>query len=332
MSVIAALFIKKIVQAAAAEGLDAEALLRSAGLNGDALDPAQRVPSGEHYSLWERIMRELQSSGFPIRYASTIRADDYGVFGLALKTAPHLAATWQRAIKYSMMMTNSSWLDLREDRDVVQLLFRREGQRDLGMRCANEAALGEIVAVSREISGFDVVPRRVCFRHKKPHDIREHERFFRCKVEFLQEVDAVELDASILQLPTIKADEGLSQFVLDHLERASRTLSDVHDLQRSLKRVVCNALPSGAPNMTATAKQLGMSKRTLQRRLAENGTTFQSFVERTRQELASSLLRQTPQPLQEIAFLLGFSEQSAFQRAFKRWTGNTPAEYRSAAT
>jgi AraC-like DNA-binding protein len=332
MSVIAALFIEKLAFAAAAEGLNAKALMRATGLNADALDPTQMVPSDAHYSLWERIMRELGSCGFPIRYATTIRADDYGVFGLALKTAPHLAAAWQRASKYLLMMTNSSWLELREGHDTLQLLFRREGQRDLGMRCANEAAIAEMVAVSREISGFDVVPRRVCFRHKKPHDIREHERFFRCKIEFLQEVDAIELDARIFQLPASKADAGLSQFVLDHLERVGRTLPDVDHLQRSLKRIVCDALPGGAPSMAAMAKQLGMSKRTLQRRLSENGTTFQSLVEDTRQELAAGLLRQTSQPLLEIAFLLGFSEQSAFQRAFKRWTGRTPAEYRSAAT
>jgi AraC-like DNA-binding protein len=230
-----------------------------------------------------------------------------------------------------MLMTNSSWLEVRATDDAFKLVFNREGARGLGMRCANEAALAEMVQIGREISGVHVSPRRVSVRHPPFDDPGEHEDFFGCPLVFDSHEDAVVFDASVMRLPVLKADEGLSKFILGHLDQRVAERGLEPSLVESVRRIVCNELPGGVPKMEAVAKRVGMSKRTLQRRLGEHDTTFQRFVDHTRQDLADQLLRQTPQPLAAIAFLLGFSEQSAFQRAFKRWTGKTPTEVRAAA-
>lgn len=331
MSFISALFIEKIAEAAALEGMSRSALLLPCGVDPERpIDVEQMISSSVHYDLWETIMLE-RDPGFPIRYANTIAVDDYGTLGLAIKTAPDLQAAFERAIRYSIVMTNSSWLDVRMSGEQVTLLFNREGERRLGMRCANEAALAEYVQVAREISGVHVSPERVFVRHEHFGDTSAHEAFFGCDICFAANEDSLIFKTSVMQLPVLKADEGLSNFILGHLDKQVSERGLAPSLVEAVQRIVCDELPGGVPKMETVARRVGMSKRTLQRRLGKHDISFQAFVDNTRQNLANQLLRQTPRPLADIAFLLGFSEQSAFQRAFKRWTGQTPAEYRAVA-
>ncbi len=332
MSVISAIFIGKIVGAAATEGLDREQLLRSCGVDPSRpIEPAQMVSSDTHYGLWEKILQDLRSPGFPIRYAKTITANDYGAYGLATKTAATLGEAFWRAQRYHLVLTNSSWMKLREDAVGSEVVFVREGDRRLGMRCANEAAIAEVLWHVREISGTELRPQRVRFRHSAPTDASEHREFFGCELEFDAVADSIEFPSGALDLPLLKADEGLSRFILEHLDRATTGLACESSLDHSLKRLISDALPGGPPSMEEAAKRLGMSRRTLARRLSDQQTSYQQAVEMTRRQLATELLRSSTHSLGEIAFLLGYSEQSAFQRAFKRWTGSTPAEFRVVA-
>jgi AraC-like DNA-binding protein len=93
---------------------------------------------------------------------------------------------------------------------------------------------------------------------------------------------------------------------------------------------VADALPDGQPSRSQVARRMGMSERTLQRRLAEHGATFQTVVTQARQDAAEALLRADAHSIVDVAFLTGFADQTAFTRAFKRWTGTTPAAYRQA--
>jgi len=219
--VISAFFIGKIAAAAAAEGLDRAKFLASCGVAADRpIDPAQMVQAGAHYALWEAILTALRSPGFPIRFALTLKPDDYGTFGLATKTAPALREAFYRAHRYLVVLTNTSWLDISESDSIARLVFRREGARRLGMRCANESALAEIVAHAREICGELIKLRRVQFRHEAPDDLAEHKRFFACPIYFGQESDSIEFDRSTFDLALPKADDGLSRFILGHLDQA----------------------------------------------------------------------------------------------------------------
>lgn len=286
-SVISALFIGKIVDAAAAEGLNRAELLTACGVGAEQpIDAAQMVSADAHYALWETILKSLESPGFPIRYACTLRADDYGAFGLATKTAPTLRESLNRAHRYLIVLTNTSWLEVSESDSTATVFFRREGARRLGMRCANEAAVAEVVAHTREITGVPYTPNCVRFRHQAPDDVSEHRQFFGCDVHYEQESDSVELDRSVFDLALPKADEGLSRFVLDHLDKVVAETGIDRSLERSLKSLICDAMPDGPPKMTEVAKRIGVSRRTLARRLSALDTTFQRFVEDTRREIA----------------------------------------------
>lgn len=329
--------VAKIVTAAVAEGIDRDELLARAEIDSDQLaQPNAAIATPPYYALWDAIMRGLpdreHACGFPIRYARTIRTDDYGALGLAQKTAPDLRSAIERAVRYSVVLTDSSTLALTTAGDVSQFVFQRDHDQRLGVRCANEAALGEAIIVAREITGINVRPRRVYFHHEAPSAIAEHNAIFGAVLEFGAERNAIEFDSAALDLPVIKADAGMSRFFLDYLDKMLAERPPEPALVQELARVIGDELPGGLPKMSAVAKRMGMSARTLHRRLAKQGTSFQTLVEDTRKVLAKQLLRTTPHPLAEVAFLLGFSEQSAFQRAFKRWTGATPRAFRAAGS
>lgn len=136
--------------------------------------------------------------------------------------------------------------------------------------------------------------------------------------------EALSFDRLVFAVPIRQNLAGPSWTATEHsLATRSRI-----DLASRVRRVVADTLSDGVPTLSAVASELGFGPRTLQRRLSESGHSFQSIVDLARKELALRLLRETELCLAEIAFLTGFSEQSGFNRAFKRWAGQTPRSYR----
>jgi len=131
-----------------------------------------------------------------------------------------------------------------------------------------------------------------------------------------------------LQTPNKLGDASISKFFDTHLEAELSDLEDEYSLDRQVRLQVSQALSEGVPMLSDVARRLGMSGRTLQRRLSDEGYSYQTLVDESRRQLAKHLLQQTDFSLVDVAFMTGFSEQSAFTRAFKRWAGQTPRSFR----
>ena len=158
-----------------------------------------------------------------------------------------------------------------------------------------------------------------------------YENHFGCPVHFETERDALEINPESLRVPNRLGDETIARFFDQHLEAALASLPDDNSLEKRVRLTVAQLLSEGVPPLSLVAANLGLSARTLQRRLADQGQSFQNLVDQSRRELARQLLTETNYSLAEIAFLTGFAEQSGFNRAFKRWEGQTPRSYRIAA-
>ncbi len=334
MGVVSALFVHKVIDAAVAgetdNGLRRRDLFASVGVDPDApVDASLMVDDAAYYRLCERVVRE-DSSGhsMTLRVGASMRCDDYGAFGFAWKTALDLRGSYKRAERYGRVLTSVSLYELRAEDGTQFMLLHRDGERHLGLRLSNEQTIVAVTQISREVSQRAFSPKAVHFKHAPPSDTTAHEAYFGCPVYFSSDRDALEVSAESLAVPNRLGDAAVSSFFDNHLDQEVAALSSDGDLARRVRADVSQALSQGVPTMSDVASRLGMSGRTLQRRLADNGETFQQLVDAARRELAERLLRRTEYSLAEVAFLTGFSEQSAFTRAFKRWAGQTPRSFR----
>jgi AraC-like DNA-binding protein len=308
-------------------------MLRSVGLEPDeALDVTERIADDAYYDLLERIAVQVDAPHeLPLRVGPLMRLDDYGALGLAWKSAPDVRSSLERVERYCRLWTDNLTYELEDHDDRVEFILHRSGERRLGMRLSNEATLASAASLIRQSSSRQFCPLAVSMKHVAPRSIAAHERYFGCPVRYGSERDALSIAHEALARPNHLGDDGISRFLLSHLDRELESLGTETPLESLVEREVSRSLSEGVPRMEDVARRLAMSERTLHRRLSERGVSFKSLVAATRRQVAENLLRDSRYTATEVAFLTGFSEQSAFNRAFKRWTGQTPTAFRTAA-
>lgn len=286
----------------------------------------QSVDADAYYDLLERVAVP-DDPELPFRYGASISADSLGALGLAMKTAPTVGDSLRRLMRYVLVLSDTLDYELLDESDGSTFALVGRPHHRPGAALANECALAAVVSMIRQATGSSFVPRQVGFRHEPPADAAPHREYFGCSVRFGAHVDGLLLDAEQLARPTLLADEGLSTYLLAQLDDLKAKAAD-RSLTVVVRGVVADTLADGQPSKSAVARRLGMSERTLHRRLADDGVNFQTLVTDARRDAAESLLQASAHSLADVAFLTGFSDQTAFSRAFKRWTGLTPAEFR----
>jgi AraC-like DNA-binding protein len=257
-----------------------------------------------------------------------MRCDDYGAFGLAWKSATNLLGSFERAQRHARVLSNVSTYEVEMTDAGAYMHLHREGERHLGMRISNEATIASITTISREVSTNQFTPVAIYFKHPAPKSIASHEAYFGCRVHFNSDKDALLVSSDTLKAFNHLGDETIAQFFDTHLQTEIAQLEDEYSLERQVRKQVSQSLSEGVPMISDIARKMGMSGRTLQRRLAELGCPYKTLVDQSRRELTEYLLKKTDYSLAEVAFMTGFSEQSAFNRAFKRWEGQTPRSFR----
>ncbi|MFQ5537562.1 MAG: AraC family transcriptional regulator [Gemmatimonadota bacterium] len=310
-------------------------LLRSVGLDGEVEpDPSFMIRDQDYYLFFERAAAlDGDATTLPLRVGASMRADDYGPFGFAWKSAPTLRGSFERAERYALVLTSVSAYEVEPCFGGAYMHLHREGDRRLGMRLSNEATLASIMAISREVSSQPFRPEAVYLKHEPPGDTAGHEAYFECPVHFGSDKDALRVSTRTLDSPNKVGDASIARFFDTLLEAEVSTLDDTVPLERRVLDRISTALSGGVPALLDVARDLGMSGRTLQRRLAEKDTSFQALVDEARRRLSLRLLRgDDDATLSEVTYMTGFSDQSAFTRAFKRWTGQTPGAFRTTET
>lgn len=291
--------------------------------------PKDTITDTEHFDALERIRTCFGDDLALIRaYSGTIQLDDLGVLGLAVKTAPDLRSVLSVIQRYFALMTDT--VDYRFDSagEPASLDIEiRTGQHP-ALPFRNECALFGMAHKIRTLTGSDVVLDHVSFKHECAGDPARYARYFGCEVRFQQPRDALWLRPGSLDLPVLRGDKSVCNFLVAHLEEELSGLNRTPSLMAELMRHVSQALQHGLPQAADVARMMGMSERTLYRRLSDEGLTYRDVLQQAQSQLARELLTSSDRSIAEIAFLTGFSEQSAFSRAFKRWAGLAPAQYR----
>ncbi len=337
MGWISVVFAHKVIGVATGADPNGDALrarlLRSVNLDPEApVDPKQMIGDADFFGLLERIA-ELAERGrdVPLRVGASMRCDDYGAFGLAFKSAVDLESSYVRVERYGRVVTSiANFRVVQAARSAFMEVIPCDDERP-GLLMTNELALAACTALSREVGEQGFTPLAVHISHAAPDDVSAFEAHFRCPIHFGASRDALEVSHDRLRSPNRLGDTSMSRFFDTHLDGALAGLPEDWDFGRRVRAEIAQGLSEGVPTLKRMGARLGMSGRTLQRRLAADGLNYRDLVDKARKELAARLLRETDYDLAEVAFLTGFSEQSAFHRAFSRWTQQTPRVYREEA-
>lgn len=329
MSEITSLYVYKVVSKAS-PGVETRDLVEGLGLAPDGpIDPAQLVSSSQYYDFFAALVdRDPEGLVLPLRIGAAMRSDEYGAFGLAWKSAPNLRGSYLRSERYGRVLGSAETYSLEKAANGLFLNLEKAGDGRPGMLLSNEASMSAVDTISKEVSTASFMPVAVYFKHAPRGDTSVYQSHFGCPVHFESGRDALLVSAESIDVPNKLGDETIAKFFDRHLEKELAAQASDDSLEQQVRRAVASVLSEGVPTLSLIASELGISARTLQRRLSDQGHSFQGVVDMARQDLAQRLLRETDYSLAEVAFLTGFAEQSGFTRAFKRWAGQTPRSYR----
>ncbi len=328
---ISARVVLRIVDFAAARGCDAEGLCRQAGVSLSALRHSDARLS---YAVAEKLGQcATLITGDPnigLHLAADVgNTGLYDAGLLMMMASPSLRAGFEWAERFQRYWGDGERYRLVPVPGGACVRFVLQAACGEYQRHADECAMAEITLGVRMLCAREVSPRRVRFRHSAPPDVREHRVLFRCALEFAAEYTEIELDSGLLDGALPHANETYRAIFQQQVERALASLPGKAGMAADVRAAAQAALVGGQCTVAGTARVLGMSVRTLQRRLSQEGTSFEALVDALRHELALEYLSKAL-PVQEIAWLLGYTEPSAFHHAFKRWTGMTPEQARAA--
>lgn len=324
---IAARMVLRVVDFCRRRGHDGEALLAEAGLSRATLEaPDARV----HHTIAARVgMAALALTGdesFGLHLAADVGdVTSFDAGTLLLLASPNVRVALERMVANQRYWSDGERASLRSTEGGVIVRFHFPGAEGAYARHADECALAEMVMGLRVMTAQNVSPRLVRFRHAAPRATVEHAALFACPLVFDAPDTELLLDDTVLDTAMPQANAIFFAVFEEHVARALARLPAPCRTSEMVRETVRGALAGGGFSLAETARAIGVSPRTMQRRLQEEGTSFADVVEALRREMATAYLDRGV-PVAEVASLLGYADSTAFHHAFRRWTGTSPGK------
>ncbi|MGI9372229.1 MAG: AraC family transcriptional regulator ligand-binding domain-containing protein, partial [Hyphomicrobiales bacterium] len=289
--------------------------------------PTTQVPFESIAEMFEYAAEELDNPHLGIHVAELTDVREWGLHVFCAYCADTLRETLMLKLRLYPLLTNAYSIEVADQGDIIEV-------KSIPVRPSFDAygQLAEFadfatMKLYRALTGVHVVPIEMQYFHTSSGDPAEYMRTFGCPILFGQEDDRILYSKETMDLPVISKDSKLLQILMQHADSVLRKTDKAgSDFVGEIEKIMMRNLPKGRANIKAIARELGMSERTLARRLDALERPFMSILDRVRRDLAYKYIRQPELQLAQIAFLLGFSNQSSFNNAFKRWTGKTPKQ------
>lgn len=320
-----------VAKALEAEGIDSKAIFQRAGLDPVKLeDPDARYPIEGMGRLWRLAAQAVGDPYFGLKAASFWHPTTLNALGYSWMASDSLRDAIERMSRYGRLVTTAADLSLEESDDSFAFKIRPLIARSHVSNEAIDAALATFVKMCRVSYGEDFNPVRVVTTRPEFDDPTLYQAYFRAPIEYSASENVLCFDKDALESHLPTANPRLvrvnDQVITEYLARF-----DKGSIAMRVRAKLIDLLAAGNVSQQDVAKSLHMSLRTLQRKLADEDTSYKRILDETRRELANQYLRQGCLSVSEVTYLLGFSEPSNFARAFKRWTGCSPTEFRAAA-
>jgi AraC-like DNA-binding protein len=323
---------RALIAACGRLGIDTEAMLRTVGIQRQTLeDPDARLQGHEAGALWAKAYELSGDPVLSLHAAEACPLGAYKVIDYMAASARTVGEAFRCAARYFKLINTAVRLTIDDSGDPVTFDVAGDSGPAGVSRAYAEYCLAAFVLHVRAATGVAFGLRRVTFSHRLPPDVGEHERVFGCPVHFEAKHNRLYLDRTAWEAPTSGAHSGVLRVLIEHADLLLSRLPRGPDLIERTRRAIGSRLRGGDPSLEGVARELGMSERSLQRRLRELGSSYSALADEVREATARLYLEQPDIALAEIGYLLGFADQTAFHRAFKRWTGLTPKQGRSQA-
>ena len=310
-------------------GIDAEPALFEAGISRGQLSQQDiGVSAASQYRFLELAAAEANDSLLGLHVAAEIDIRAIGILFYLTGSSRTVSEALENLARYSRITSEALVVEISQQKDEVILAIRQVQEFDEVHRQFFELLVLWFIRMLHKETNRDFTLLRVTFTHARNTDLREVHRLLRCPVDFAQAVDSWVLPQRVMDLPIVSEDSQLLQILTAHADDLLAERHSATGLQSMVANQLASLLPSGESRAAVVARQLGMSPRSFTRHLAEEGTTFGEILDRLRQRLAARYLTDDRMSVQQIAWLLGYSEVGAFNHAYKRWTGTTPTRTR----
>lgn len=312
-----------------ANNLDPQAIFRQFGLDPELIhEPRSRYAYEQLCKVWVEAAALTQNENVGFESVKHYTPLDLNALGVTFLSSANLQEAFQRLVRFESAVNSSLRFSVVEAGDLVELDSELDDVPQDASRIVEDSRASVLLSLCRDGLGSKLDPVEVGFTYPEPKSIGEHFALFRCPVKFSQATSRITFSAADLKRPFTSANRELALSSDKILEEMIGELNE-SDIISKIKRAIIDDLPSGTPSEEDIAGRVFLSSRTLQRRLADEQTNFRTLVLEVRRELAQKYLADKAMPLAEISYMLGFSDTSSFSRAFKKWTGEPPATFRS---
>jgi AraC-like DNA-binding protein len=318
-----------LLEAIAARGGDPDPILRKFGIDRSAFsEPEGFIPSSIFAGVLEEAAQATADDCFGLHLGENYNPRNIGPLVYVVLNSPTIRAGIENFERYLHVYNEAAkWFFTSEgNRGYIRYLLTDLGINSL--RHSNEHGMTIAFNTLRMMIGSQWAPKEVQFAHEAPEQISEYLRIFHAPVSFGCKTNAIVTDLHFVEREVPAADQRLYQILKRYLDHVLGEMPREDSLLASVRRATAETMRDGELKLARVAKQMAMSARTLQRQLKERGVDFKHLTDDTRRRFAMNYLKERKNTLTEVAFLLGYSELSAFNRAFKRWTGSTPLDYR----
>jgi len=321
---------RAIRKALDAADVDSRAVFEAAGLDLAALaDPQARFSAVATHKLWKLAVAATGNPAFGLEAARHASQTSFHALGYSLNASATLKEAFERLLRYFRVVTEVADLSFAAEGARYRFVIRRSAQAAAPADEAIDAFCCVVIRMCRGLYRRDYAPLAVGLQRAEPGDRMPYERAFRAPITFGADANFIEFDRADFDQPL----EGANPELARHNEEiAARYLARRANapLNTRLHAWLIEQLPSGVPSQEKAAAALHLSSRSLQRKLAQEGTSYKRLLDETRRDLALSHLRDARYSIGELSYLLGFADSSSFTHAFQRWTGSAPSRYLAA--
>lgn len=324
-------WVNTVIAAARRQAVDADTLLATAGIPASALD-RERWPIDHITRLWRAAERCTGDPGFGLKAGASASPASLNAVGFALQSAATLREALGMVQKYQGLISDGGRFQILAGETATWIVYHpRQGQLAFSPYQI-EAVLAAVVSLAGWVTGAALRPRRVQFSQAQLGPIQGYREVFACPVEFEQAFSGLQVDNRLLDRPLPQADAQLARVHEQYSAARLAALGADGIPATDLHQWLATHMGPQVPRRARAARAMGVSERTLARRLGEQGQTFDKLLDDVRRELALQAVADKERALADIAQSLGFAEPSTFCRAFRRWTGMPPGRWRRQQT